>query len=47
LFFAKTNKIPIKISTFVNQINTTNKEIDELVYEFYGLSEEEIKIIEK
>ncbi|NJM80093.1 MAG: hypothetical protein HC854_11605 [Flavobacterium sp.] len=29
------------------QINTTDKEIDAMVYELYGLSEEEIKIVEE
>lgn len=28
------------------QINTTDKEIDAMVYELYGLSEEEINIVE-
>jgi len=28
------------------QINKTDKEIDQMVYELYGLSEEEIKIVE-
>lgn len=28
------------------QINKTDKEIDQIVYELYGLSEEEIKIVE-
>jgi hypothetical protein len=32
---------------FVNQINTTDKEIDALVYGVYGVTEEEVKIIEK
>ena len=30
-----------------NQIDTTDKKIDKLVYELYGLSEEEILIIEE
>lgn len=30
-----------------NSIDTTDKEIDQMVYEFYGLSAEEIAIIEK
>jgi len=29
------------------QINTTDKQIDKLVYELYGLKEEEIKIVEE
>jgi hypothetical protein len=28
------------------QIDKTDKEIDQMVYELYGLSEEEIKIVE-
>ena len=28
-----------------SQINTTDKQIDEMVYELYGLSEDEIKVI--
>lgn len=29
------------------KINTTDKEIGQMVYELYGLSEEEIEIVEK
>ena len=29
------------------QIEATDKQIDQLVYELYGLSEEEIKIVEE
>ncbi len=29
------------------QIEATDKEIDKLVYELYGLTEEEIKIVEE
>jgi len=35
-----------EIDELKKQINKTDKEIDKLVYELYGLSEEEIKIIE-
>ena len=35
-----------KVETLNNEIKKTDKEIDELVYELYGLSEDEIKIIE-
>jgi len=31
----------------VNEINETDKEIDGLVYGLYGLTEEEIGIVEK
>ena len=30
-----------------NEIEMTDKEIDKMVYELYGLNEEEIEIIEK
>jgi hypothetical protein len=33
-------------SNFVQQIAETDKEIDRMVYELYGLTEEEIEIIE-
>jgi len=29
------------------QIDAADKQIDQLVYEFYGLSEEEIRIVEE
>ena len=32
---------------FEHQIKATDNEIDELVYELYGLSEEEIKVVEE
>ena len=32
--------------TLKSEIDKTDKEIDQLVYELYGLSEEEIKIVE-
>jgi len=28
------------------EIESTDREIDELVYEFYGLSEDEIRVVE-
>jgi hypothetical protein len=31
---------------FVNQIEATDKEIDGMVYALYGLTEEDVKIIE-
>jgi len=31
---------------FEHQIKATDKEIDELVYKLYGLTEEEIKVVE-
>ncbi len=36
-----------KVKTIKTQIETTNKAIDAMVYELYGLSEEEIEIVEK
>ena len=35
-----------KAQDLQNQINQTDKEIDQMVYELYGLTEEEIKIVE-
>jgi type I restriction-modification system DNA methylase subunit len=37
---------PHEQQTLQRQINTLDKEIDKLVYELYGLTEEEIKIVE-
>ena len=36
-----------KVSAIKTQIDTTDKEIDAMVYELYGLSKEEIEIVEK
>ncbi|WP_293871460.1 TaqI-like C-terminal specificity domain-containing protein [Flavobacterium sp.] len=36
-----------KLNTIKNQIKTTDKAIDTMVYELYGLSKEEIKIVEE
>jgi cell division protein FtsL len=35
-----------EIDTFQRQIDATDREIDTLVYELYGLTEEEIAIVE-
>jgi hypothetical protein len=40
------NEYKTECRNFENQINATDKEIDGLVYGLYGLSEEEIKIVE-
>jgi len=40
-------KIPQAKAVLQRQIETTDRQIDELVYELYGLTDEEIKIIEK
>jgi len=39
-------KTPNEKKMIQRQIEATDKQIDKLVYELYGLSEEEIKIIE-
>lgn len=36
-----------KVQTLKNEIDNTDKEIDKLVYELYGLTKDEIKIVEK
>jgi len=38
--------IPADKELYQRQIETTNRQIDALVYELYGLTEEEIKIVE-
>jgi hypothetical protein len=40
------NEYKTEINTLQQQINQTDKEIDQLVYKLYGLTEEEIKIVE-
>ncbi len=42
----ETSKIPTEIKLLKSQIDATDKQIDNLVYELYGLTEEEIKIVE-
>ncbi len=39
-------KIPGDKTRIQRQIATTDKQIDKLVYELYGLTEEEIRIVE-
>ncbi len=39
-------KLPQTKTTIQRQIDATDSQIDQLVYELYGLSEEEIKIVE-
>ncbi len=39
-------KLPQKKTVLKRQIEATDRQIDELVYELYGLTEEEIKIVE-
>ena len=41
-----TAKIPDDKTRIQRQIATTDNQIDNLVYELYGLTEEEIKIVE-
>jgi len=40
-------KVPAEKTRIQRQINTTDNKIDKLTYELYGLTEEEIKIIEE
>ena len=40
------NEYKTECTNFVNQINTTDKEIDGMVYVLYGLTEEEVRIVE-
>jgi RNase P/RNase MRP subunit p29 len=40
-------KVPQAKTVLQRQIETTDRQIDELVYELYRLTEEEIKIVEK
>jgi len=40
-------KIPDEKTKIQRQIDTTDKQIDNLVYDLYGLTEEEIKIVEE
>ena len=40
-------KIPDDKTKIQRQIDATDKKIDKLVYELYGLTEEEIKIVEE
>jgi hypothetical protein len=39
-------KVPSEQESLKRQIDATDRQIDKLVYELYGLSEEEIKIVE-
>ena len=38
--------LPQEQEVFRREIETTDREIDQLVYELYGLSEDEIRIVE-
>lgn len=40
-------KIERERTVIGHQISTTDKQIDDLVYELYGLTDEEIEIVEK
>ena len=42
-YFIQESKKALEIK---HQIDTTDKQIDQMVYQLYGLSEEEIKIVE-
>ncbi len=41
------NSYKDEINELQKQIDETDKEIDQMVYELYGLTKEEIKIVEK
>jgi len=43
----QTTKLETQLQQIQRTIDHTEKKIDELVYELYGLSKEEIEIIEK
>ena len=40
-------KVPQTKTVLQRQIDTTDQQIDQLVYELYGLTEKEIKIVEE
>jgi hypothetical protein len=40
------NKKKEETNTLQSEIDRTDKEIDQVVYELYGLTEEEIRIVE-
>jgi len=40
-------KVPDEKTRIQRQIDITDKQIDNLVYDLYGLTEEEIKIVEE
>ncbi|MGH7799270.1 MAG: hypothetical protein ACREOW_01400 [Thermodesulfobacteriota bacterium] len=40
-------KTPVEKTQLQRQIDATDRQIDQLVYELYGLTEKEIKIVEE
>jgi len=46
-WFERFNRLKTEAQTLKTEIDKTDKEIDQMVYELYGLSEEEIKIVEE
>ena len=46
IYRKRTWKIPDEKTRIQRQIDATDKQIDKLVYDLYGLTEEEIKIVE-
>ncbi len=40
------NQYKTEINSLQESINKTDKEIDQMVYQLYGLTDEEIKIVE-
>ena len=45
--YAETEKTEREKSLIQRQIDATDKQIDQLVYELYGLTDEEIRIVEE
>ena len=45
-WFERFNRLKAEDQTLKAEINKTDKEIDKMVYELYGLTEEDIKIVE-
>ena len=43
----RTAKTPVDKTAFQRQIDATDRRIDRLVYEFYGLTDDEIRIVEE
>ena len=42
-----TSKVPFEKTKIQRQIETTDRKIDELVYQLYGLTDDEIKLVEE
>lgn len=46
-WFERFTRISSEIKTIQQAINTTDKQIDTLIYQLYGLTDEEITVVEK